>query len=179
MQVVTALHGLNKWVLYAQASRKFTVGSVIQRDPAPEFRRKETAAQLLRLLSGRSLEDPTREKELLAALHFLPAPPAPPRWRALADSVQSVGPAAVQQKLSKTMYIVPDVECAAGLMHLNVIVFGQGRQIIIMPLQSTTAVLQHIQLQGGFCTHSSTNFWQMFLKAFQPAHNYPVCPRWS
>ena len=60
MQVVTALHGLNKWVLYAQASRKFTVGSVIQRDPAPEFRRKETAAQLLRLLSGRSLEDPTR-----------------------------------------------------------------------------------------------------------------------
>ncbi|KAL0033494.1 hypothetical protein WJX77_012129 [Trebouxia sp. C0004] len=100
-----------------EASRKFTVGSVIQRAPAPtgtaELRRKETAAQLLRLLGGRSLEDPIREQELLAALHFLPVPPAPPRWRALADSVKSAGPAAVQQKLSKTMYIVPDVECAA------------------------------------------------------------------
>ncbi len=63
MRVVTAFHGLNKWVLHAQASRKFTVGSVIQRDPVggtAELRRKETAAQLLRLLSGRSLEDPIR-----------------------------------------------------------------------------------------------------------------------
>ncbi len=148
MQVVTTILGLNKRVLHAQASRKFTVGSVIQRDPAPsltaELKRKQTAAQLLRLLSGRSLEDPNRvrtelrsllckassayskvlrypscvqENELLAALHFLPVPPAPPRWRALANSVLSFGPAAVQQKLSKTRYIVPDVECAAGLIH--------------------------------------------------------------
>ena len=62
MRVVTAFNGLNKWVLHAQASRTFTVGSVIQRDPAlsGEPRRKETAAQLLRLLSGRALDDPTR-----------------------------------------------------------------------------------------------------------------------
>ncbi len=64
MRVVTAFNGLNKWVLHAQASRKFTVGAVIQRDLAPtgtaELKRKETAAQLLRLLSGRSLEDPIR-----------------------------------------------------------------------------------------------------------------------
>ena len=64
MRVVTAFNGLNKWALHAQASRKFTVGPVIQHDLAPtgtaELRRKQTAAQLLRLLSGRSLDDPIR-----------------------------------------------------------------------------------------------------------------------
>lgn len=108
---------LTGWVCRVHNSRKFTSRPVNESDLvhsiSGEIRRKQTAAQLLRLIAGRPLEDKQREKQLLAAVHFLPATPVPARWLTLARDVQHDGPQAVRQALGSITYPVPDVECAS------------------------------------------------------------------
>lgn len=55
-----------------------------------------------------------QEKQLLAALHLLPSPSVPVRWKQLADSAETAGPDVVLQNLGRSTYKVPDIENASG-----------------------------------------------------------------